>query len=150
MSNNESSRLTKVRIETPSKEDRYQLNKETVWAIPLGKQLYRLDNVPFYPFDLSLHDIVRCRESDDDMPVVTELIQASGCKTLRVMFCEETSEENCVDIIWELRRQGIDNEKFYFKCYGFVVEPNQDYEAVRNYLQIKEEEGYLWIYESDE
>ena len=84
------------------------------------------------------------------MPVVTELLQASGCKTLRVMFCEETTEENCVDIIWELRRKGIDYEKFFFKCYGFVVEPNQDYEAVRNYLQIKEEEGYLWIYESDE
>jgi hypothetical protein len=150
MSNDESSQLTKVRIETRSKEDHNQLDKEILWAMPLGNQLYRLENVSFYSFDLNLHDIVRCRESDDDMPVVTELVQASGCKTLRVIFGDETSEENCVDIIWELRYQGINYEKFYFKCYGFVVEPNQDYEAVHNYLQMKEEEGYLWLYETEE
>lgn len=150
MLNHQTSQQVKIRIETRSREDPSILNKEVLWAEPLGDKLYRLDNVPFYAFSLNVHDIVCCEQSEDDIPVFSELVKPSGYKTLRVIFCDETSEEDCIDIIHELHQQGIHDEKFYFKCYGFVVEPSQNYEAVCNYVRIKEEEGYLWLYETEE
>ncbi|HEY9747499.1 MAG TPA: DUF4265 domain-containing protein [Allocoleopsis sp.] len=149
MNNNQSVQLVKIRIETPDQEDINTLNKEVLWAEPLGEQLYRLDNVPFYAFSLNVHDVVRCEQLEGDIPVFAELIKPSGYGTLRVIFCDETSEEDCIDIIHALHQQGIYDEKFYFKCYGFVVEPNQDYEAVCKYLRVKEDEGYLWLYENE-
>jgi len=39
-------------------------NVETLWADPLGKDLYRLDNTPWYAYRVSCGDVIEARPDE--------------------------------------------------------------------------------------
>ncbi|HET9914718.1 MAG TPA: DUF4265 domain-containing protein [Anaerolineales bacterium] len=119
---------------------------EVVWSKYLGKSLYRLENIP-YTEGFNLHDVVRCQERPNELPVVVEIVQHSSNRTLRVAFQEEVSDEAVGHILSELREKQVYYEKAIARLYMFNLEPSIDYEAVRDYLKSKQEEGLLWLYE---
>lgn len=122
---------------------------EGLWAYSLGNQLYELQNIPLNAEHLNVEDIVRCEESENLKPVIKELVKRSGNRTLRVIFREDADEEDCVDVIWKLKQQGVFYEKAVQRHYMFNVEPRHDYQAITDYLKEREEAGILWLYEQD-
>lgn len=120
---------------------------ESLWALPLGNQLYELRNIPFHAEYLNVEDIVRCSEPPDTKPVIRELVKRSGNRTLRVIFRDETPDDTCVDIMWELRQRGIVGEKVAHKRFMFNVPPTSEYGWASDLLHAKEQEGLLWLYE---
>lgn len=120
---------------------------ESLWSNSLGNQLYELQNIPFYAEHLNLQDIVKCDESVDGLPVIQKLVKRSGNRTLRVIFRDETPEDTCVDIIWELGKQKIFSEKVADRRFMFNIPPTSDYAWAQSFLNEKENEGLLWVYE---
>jgi Domain of unknown function (DUF4265) len=41
---------------------------ETVWAQQVGDHLYRIDNAPFYTYQVSCNDIVHAEQVEDAAP----------------------------------------------------------------------------------
>jgi hypothetical protein len=138
----------KIRYEF-SQDDRKEIGfqSETLWSKPLGDNLYQLENIPEFVEDLNLHDVVICQEKSFDFPVITEVFRRSGNRTLRVQFKEETSAENAVDIISNLRQKQVFYEKAGKRRYMFNIEPDANYENVLEFLKSKEQEDLLWVYD---
>jgi hypothetical protein len=79
---------------------------ETVWAVELGRDRFRVANTPFFYYGVSLGDVVEARrraeefeEADDDdaaafgFPHFERVVQKSGNRTLRLVFADGEVEE---------------------------------------------------------
>jgi hypothetical protein len=139
--------LVKVLYVIPEGEDDAGLS-ESMWALPLGDSLFELQNISVYAEHLNFADVVRCEESVDALPVICELVRASGHRTLRVIFREETQAEDAVDnVIIPLNENGITYERSAKRCYMFDVPPTSNYAWALELLRQKDAEGMLWLYE---
>ncbi|MGH9928178.1 MAG: DUF4265 domain-containing protein [Pyrinomonadaceae bacterium] len=100
--------LTKVYIDLPH---HWATGGESMWALPLGGNLYEIRNTPFYAYGINWGDIVRADSNDPKLkPEVREVVAPSGNKTLRVFLNKELgqAEQDAVlsslqflDISWE-------------------------------------------------
>src|SRR5262245_42208012 len=62
-------------------------NVETLWATPLGRHRYRLENCPFFAYSVSWLDVVEARPpSKGAFPDFIRVVKKSGHKTIRVIF----------------------------------------------------------------
>ena len=59
---------------------------ETLWADPLGNNLYRLDNLPFWAYGISWHDVVEATPAPDGMLTMVRVVTKSGHRTVRARF----------------------------------------------------------------
>ena len=57
---------------------------ETLWAEPIGEQVYRLDNSPFYAYSVSWSDEVLAPPSTDGLPTFQRVVSKSGNRTVRI------------------------------------------------------------------
>jgi Domain of unknown function (DUF4265) len=137
----DSDRLVKIYIALP---DDGTVGGESLWALPLGDDLYEVRNIPFFTYDLHFLDVVRAIPPDHDMkPEVMEVVRRSGHKTLRVLFAEEMPDEDIAQILSELNRAHAHYEKATSHFYAFDVEPDADYPAICTYLFEREQAGLL-------
>ena len=74
------SKFVKIRIELPP-ENILNASAETVWAEPLGKGLFKLQNSPFGAYGYSFEDVVIADENK--MPNV--FMKAQG--VLPIVYC---------------------------------------------------------------
>jgi hypothetical protein len=133
--------LVKVRVDLPSHET---LGGESVWAEPLGADLYRLRNTPFYAFDLHFGDVVRAVPHQvNELPTIREVIERSGHKTLRVLFGDQASEARISGVLQALNERATNYEHARGRFYSLDVRPEADYPAVCDYLWQLEQEGIL-------
>jgi Domain of unknown function (DUF4265) len=73
---------------------------ETLWAYDLGNDLYKIDNCPFYAYDVSAEDIVYAPiDPDEERPTFKKVVTKSGNKTLRVIFNPPVEPGNSSDKI---------------------------------------------------
>src|SRR5438093_1653198 len=77
--------LTKIVFHRPKDAPTQQ---ETLWAERLGKNLFRLDNTPWYARDCALDDVICCEEEEGQLPRFTRVIRPSGNRTVRVFVPE--------------------------------------------------------------
>jgi hypothetical protein len=83
---------------------------ETPWAVTLGSNLYRLSNVPFYAYGVSLDDIVEAAVGPDDpRPHFSRVVEKSGNRTVRVVADDGTSAV-AQEVLDSLARLGCDWE----------------------------------------
>jgi Domain of unknown function (DUF4265) len=62
-------------------------NVETLWATPLGRHQYRLENCPFLAYGVSWLDVIEARPpADGEMPAFRHVVRKSGQRTVRVIF----------------------------------------------------------------
>ena len=129
---NMSEEFVKLQLRTDCDDETYV---ETPWAIPSGKNQYKLENMPFYAYDLSLHDIVEAVPQDEGFPLVTRVVAKSGNKTLRIIFNGEVGKSKKTETILD------DLEEFgcEFECasptYVVVTIPsNSDFDRITNHL----------------
>ncbi len=60
---------------------------ETLWAIPLGDDLYKLDNSPWLAYGVSWQDIIEATPDENGgLPRFRKVIQKSGNRTLRLIL----------------------------------------------------------------
>jgi hypothetical protein len=60
---------------------------ETPWAIPVGPNLFELDNIPFFAYGISLGDRFFAEPmGDDHRPVFTRIHEKCGNRTIRIIF----------------------------------------------------------------
>ena len=71
----------KIALESPDGEI------ETLWADVLGDHRYRLDNLPWYAYRVSLQDVVEARPDDAGQLRMVRVLEKSGNRTIRVR-CE--------------------------------------------------------------
>jgi hypothetical protein len=136
----EPNEMVKVRLQSPKKED-----TETLWAVHLADDLFRLDNSPFLFYGLSWHDVILARPADDNVLEYVSCVTKSGNRTLRVIFQEFPSEDDRAQaILRELRRLGASYEGMRPRLVSINVPPNVNLKNVTDFLA--DQVGIEWEY----
>ena len=71
---------TKIALHGPDGE------VETLWAFDLGGGQYRLDNLPWYAYRVSLGDVIEAAADDNGQLQMLRVVRKSGNRTLRLFF----------------------------------------------------------------
>jgi hypothetical protein len=137
--------LTKICVNL---EDAGPFETESLWAKPLGNDLYEVRNSPWFAFDLHFYDVVRAvAEQPGEKPKITEVVSRSRHKTLRVLFDPKIPEAERVALLNFLHRWRAFHENADGRLYAVDVEPDGDYSAVCDQLWAWQQEGKL-LYET--
>lgn len=141
MSRNSEDELEKVYVDLPN---HWAVGGESMWAKPLGSDLYEIHNIPFYAYGLNYFDIVKVDSSDETKkPVVLEVVDFSGFQTLRVSFDENFDQESQTRLFEELKNFKVDVERANENYVALSIEPGGDYDAAYDKLLKLEETGVL-------
>jgi hypothetical protein len=133
--------LTKVYIDLPH---HWATGGESMWALPLGGNLYEIRNAPFYACGINWGDIVRADTNDPTLkPEVREVVAPSGNKTLRVFLNKELSQTDQDAVLASLQYLDISWERADDHYVAIDIHPETDYQAVCDKLMELEQEGML-------
>lgn len=133
--------LTKILVDLPN---HWAIGIESMWARPLGADLYELRNVPVHAYGLNFLDVVEALPSPQvGKPVVCRVVERGGHRTLRVMFNDACAMEKRVPMLASLRAWGASVEGATKTLFAIDVEPAGDYDAICARLWDWEREGLL-------
>ena len=136
-----------VRILLPLKpEDWEDLKAENVWAEDVGTEQYRIANVPFYFYDLSVEDIVTATPINGVL-TFTRITSRGGHSTYRFLLSEGLTVKHPKFLrYWKkLRDQGCTYESGR-RWVAIDVPPKADIYKVYAALEEGEEDG-VWSFE---
>jgi hypothetical protein len=139
--------LIKVLVELPN---HWATSGESMWARPVGNDLYELENSAFYAYDLNYRDVV-CAVADDPRhkPIVRRVERRSGHRTLRVLFLKQVSDPQRTLLLKGLDRFGVTWEGADGRLFSLDIPAESHYQPVCDQLWAWEEAGLL-EYESCE
>jgi hypothetical protein len=84
---------------------------ETLWAVPLGGDLYRLDNSPFWAYGVSWNDVVEAVPDSDGMLRMKRVVEKAGHRTIRILLPrDEVSEDEAKAVLQRLKELGASYE----------------------------------------
>lgn len=133
--------LTKLHIDLPQ---HWATGGESFWAEELGSDLYRLRNVPFFAYGLNFYDIVRATPNSPDLkPEIREVVEASGHKTLRILFPRSVERDEQVKLLESLKKHKAYYERATATHVAIDIEPDGSYNEVYDQLQRWEDAGLL-------
>jgi hypothetical protein len=109
---------------------------ETLWAMPLGDDRYKLDNTPFYAYGVSWQDTVFApTDAQEGLPTFQSVVAKSGNRTVRVIFDPPVSPSNSSDqVLQGLVALGCSYEGVNPKYISVNIPPTVDLQQVRSYL----------------
>ena len=117
---------------------------ESFWATPLGNDIFRLENVPFYAYGLNFHDVVRATsDSTEYKPEIREVIEPSGHRTFRVYFEKTINREKQEEILDSMKNLGVTYERANEIYFSLDLEAEGDYQAVFDKLDEFERNNVL-------
>src|SRR5437868_15163167 len=76
---------------------------ENLLGIPLGDDLYRLESIPFFIYDISLHDIVTAKPDQAGRLQFLKVVRSSGNTTLRARKSPSFSQIERVSLLKRLQ-----------------------------------------------
>ena len=133
--------LIKVYIDLPQ---HWATGGESMWALPLGDDLYEIRNTPFYAYGINWGDIVRADSKDPELkPEVREVVAPSGNKTLRVFLNKELSQTDQDAMLSSLQYLDLSWKRADDHYVAIDIHPEADYQAVCDKLMELEHEGML-------
>lgn len=125
------SRAIKVHIDLPH---HWASDGESLWATPLGFDRYRIENVPFFAYDLNYHDIVEAVSSSPELkPSVLRVLERSGHRTIRVFFTAESGGRSA-ELLDKLKKYGAEYERSSTRHVALDLAPQADTAKVRSIL----------------
>jgi len=137
--NNDS--LVKVHIDLPN---HWAIGGESLWATPLGNDLFRIENVPFFAYGLNFLDIVHATPDSDGLVFeIRKVVTPSGRRTYRAKFKKEVVREKQVELLASLEVFGAKYERADSRNVAIDIEPTGDHLAVFKQLETYELDGYL-------
>lgn len=81
----------KILVHTPAVDGYPPEEWEGLWAIPVGNEHFKIDNIPFYAKNLSCGDVVHA-SSEGDEYVFKRVVDPSEDSTVRVVLYDLTEE----------------------------------------------------------
>jgi hypothetical protein len=111
---------------------------ETLWAFDLGSNRYRLDNLPWYAYGVSLGDVVEAEPDGAGGLVMRRVLEKSGNRTLRIL--PEVSEVTgqwpfeVQAVIVGLVERGCGHEGANHRYVAVNVPPTTSLEAIATFL----------------
>src|SRR5688500_14860351 len=77
MSSDHDEDLEKILFELPN----HDFGAESMWARPLGEDLFEVRNIPFHAYGVNFLDVVEASsDSPDHKPVAHRIVRESGCR----------------------------------------------------------------------
>lgn len=117
---------------------------ETMWATPVGDHRYRLENSPFYAYQVSWLDVVEALPDSDGLPVFKRMIAKSGHRTVRLIINPGVDEAPARrQVLDHLVTLGCSWEGYNPRYFSIDVPAEVDLAAVAAFLT---ERGELWEY----
>jgi hypothetical protein len=85
MDNEKAEDLVKIHIELW--DETFEIGGESVWAKPLGDDLYEIRNTPWHTCDVNWGDVIRATpENESTKPGFIEVVRSGGHRTLHVFI----------------------------------------------------------------
>ena len=121
-------------------------DSETLWATPLGSNLYRLENSPFFAYGVSWLDIVEALKSDISNTLeFVQCLRKSGNRTMRVIFeASRLTEAPAQEILRNLEAMGCSYEGMQPRLVSLNVPREVDLDVVAEFLT--SQSGIEWEY----
>ena len=118
---------------------------ETVWATPVGLNLYCLDNSPFFAYGVSWQDVVEAKPDQHGVLEFLRCVKKSGNRTLRLIFqdCRST-DLGAQEILQGLRDLRCSYEGLQPRMISINVPADVDLSAVTGFL--RRQSGLQWEY----
>lgn len=109
---------------------------ETLWAVPLGGDRYKLDNSPFYAYGVSWQDTVFAPiDPQEGLPTFHSVISKSGNRTVRIIMDPPVAPGNHSDhVLQGLVALGCSYEGANPKYLSVNIPPDVELHDVRSYL----------------
>src|SRR5262245_1204640 len=118
---------------------------ETVWATDEGQGRFRLDNIPFLVYGLSLNDVVSAQRVDGQL-TLDRVIERSGHSTYRLALRDGIDPTDFPRLTEGLVTLGCGLERFTPRTIGVDVPPTVDIYAA--YAAIAEGMASgLWLFD---
>jgi hypothetical protein len=114
-------------------------------AIPIGKDLYRLDNVPFYVYGVSYKDVVRARKADS-LFEFRKVEERGGHSTYRIFLVNDSTRSRFKEYWKALERLVCSYEKGTEILIAMDVPLEADIYKAYQVLEKGEEDG-IWDFE---
>lgn len=141
----------RIRFQLEQDEDGYpNIGAETVWARVVDRG-YEVDNIPFYAYGVSCHDIVDAMQTEAKIFEFKTVLEVSGHSTIRVILREHSLDvrpvrERTDDLRRSLVQIGCDTEAARPGFISVDIPPRVGLPVVREVLDPGEKSG-LWSYE---
>ena len=133
--------LEKIHIDLPN---HWAIGGESLWATPLGNDLYRLENVPFYAYGLNFHDVVKATSDAEELiPEIRALIERSGHRTFRVYFNKTIDRQKQEKVLNAMEDLTISYERANDIYFSLDMQPHGNYQAVFDRLDELEADDIL-------
>lgn len=133
--------LEKIHIDLPN---HWAIGGESLWATPLGNNLYRIENVPFFAYGLNFLDVVLATADTDELnPEIREVVTPSGHRTFRIIFSTDVEREKQVELLETLEQYKASYERANGTNVSIDIKPTGDHIAVYDQLDIYEKNGLL-------
>ena len=133
--------LEKVYIDLPN---HWAIGGESLWATPLGNDLYRIENVPFFAYGLNFLDIVvATADSDELKPEIRRIVTPSGHRTYRIIFDKEIGRERQIELLKTLEKYEASYERADAINVAIDIKPSGNHLAVYDQLDEYEQAGFL-------
>jgi Domain of unknown function (DUF4265) len=111
---------------------------ETLWAFDLGGGQYRLDNLPWYAYRVSLGDVIEAAADDAGQLQMVRVVRKSGNRTLRLFFqgadLHATWPEEIQGIMDWLVEHGCSYEGANRRYQAVNVPPGADLASIATFL----------------
>jgi hypothetical protein len=104
---------------------------ETLWAKPVGQNLFQLDNSPFYAYGVSSNDVVEAEPQPGAFPLFKRVVRKSGHRTVRVII-DGLDELGRLTV--GIKKLGCSFEGAWSKLISVDVPPGVALEDVRSFL----------------
>lgn len=127
----------KVLFRIPSNDlESDEADIETLWAVSLGNERYKLDNLPYFAYSVSWEDIVYAPfDEDEGFPTFQKVLEKSGNRTIRLFFEKPYAKNNSTyDTMKELENLGCSYEGASKKFFCLTIPSKANFEEVANYL----------------
>lgn len=137
----DSDELTKVLVDLPN---HWATSGESMWARPLGNDLYELHNSPFHAYGLNYLDVVLAISEDPNRkPIVRRVERRSGHRTLRILFTKHVSNPQRDILLKGLDRFGVTWEGSEGRLFSLDIPDDSQYQPVCDQLWAWEQAALL-------
>ena len=117
---------------------------ESMWARPVGDDLFEIRNIPFYAYGLNYLDVVRATApSAGALPAIKEVVKRSGHETLRLTFFDNTEVPARHELLDTLKPDHVSWEGANDSYYALDLESEAPYDKIRSQLDAWEREGLI-------
>lgn len=119
---------------------------ENIWALPLGDGTYRLENPPFFIYDISLSDVVAALPDEEGVLQFLSVVRHSGNRTVRARSDDSLKDPGFRStLLANLRGFGCQTEEHRDTLLSINVPPEIEINKVTSYLTAS---GLSWEYGS--